>query len=93
MEQPRVGRRLLLEHLDAALPYPAPHLAGDEGCEHDQEEGANLLPENGHREACLRHGEPSFFVELLNLDGAELSKAYPLEAVHAGAIDKEDEVY
>lgn len=79
MEQSRIGRGLLLQDLYAAFPNPAPNLARDESCEHDEEKGTDFIAENSHREACLRDSEPSLFVELLDFSGTEGAEANPLE--------------
>ena len=92
VEEPRVRRGLLLEDLDAALADPAPDLARDQGREHDEEEGADLLAEDGHGEAGLGDGEPGLLVELFDFDGSQGTEAEALEAVHEGAIGEEDEV-
>lgn len=92
MEQPGVGGGLLFEHLDTTLADPSPDLARDERREHDQEKGANLLPEYSHGEAGFGDGKPGPLVELLNFDGSEGSVEESLQAVHKGSIDDEDEV-
>lgn len=90
MEQAWVGGRLLLKDLDAAFADPAPYLARDQRREHEQEEGTDFFAEDGHGQARLGDGEPSAFVQLLDLDGAEGAEAEALEAVHQGTIEDED---
>lgn len=92
VEEARVCRWLLLEDFDAALANPAPDFTGDEGGEHDEEEGADVVAEDSHGEAGLGDGEPGLFVKLLDFDRAQSTKAQALEAVHEGAIDEEEEV-
>ena len=92
MEEARVGGGLLLEDLEATVAYPAPDLARHEEGEHDEEPGADLLPEDGHGQAGLGDGDPGSVGELVDLDGAELAEAEALEAVHEGAVEDVDEV-
>jgi hypothetical protein len=93
MEESGIGRRLLFENLDSAVADPSPDLTANKGREHDEEPGANFVPEYGHREAGLGNGEPGSFGELLDFHGAEPPKEYSRHRPEKQAIDEENEVH
>lgn len=92
MEEPRVGGGLLFKDLDTALANPSPHFACNQSRKHDQEECANLLSEDGHRQACLCNGKPCFLVELLDLDGTERAETKSLKAVDKSTVDNKHQI-
>lgn len=92
VEESGVRGRLLFQDFDSAFAYPTPHFARHQRREHDEEEGAELVAENGHGEACLGDGEPTPLVQLLDFDGSQLAEAETLEAVHERAVDEEDKI-
>lgn len=93
VEEARVGRRLLLEGLHAALADPAPDLAREQGHEQDDKRPADLVAEYGHGEARFRHGKPGLVVQLFDLDCAEPAIAYSLEPVDEGRVEEDGKVH
>lgn len=88
VKQAWVRRRLLLEDLDSSITYPSPDFARHKSREHDEEPSADLLPENGHGEACLSDGEPCSFRKLFHFDGTEVTVEYACKSVDEAAVEQ-----